>query len=318
MSEHSHESHASHSHEGHSHKEGDSHHHAPANFGAAFGIGIALNSLFVVVEIAVGLGVNSMALVADAVHNLSDVFALILAWIGYWFQTRKPSTRFTYGFGRVSIQAALINAVILIVGVGVILWESAQRFAKPAPLEGGVMMIVAGIGILINGGTALLFMRGGNDVNIRGAFVHMAADAGVSLGVVIAGGLVMLTSWYWIDPLVGVAIGLLVLFSSWGLVRESFHLSLDAVPQKIQVSAIREWFLQQEHVSSLHDLHVWPLSTNKTALTAHLIVGHEMTDSDALLRYLSKGIEAHFGIAHVTLQIEKSEAICEHGCEGAH
>ena len=209
MSGHSHD-HTGHSEHGHSH-------HSPTNFGPAFAIGIALNSAFVAVEVAVGFSVNSMALVADAVHNLSDVFALILAWIGFWFQSRQPSGRFTYGYGRVSIQAALINVLLLVSGVGAILWESIKRFSHPEPVAGGVMMLVAGIGILINGGTALLFMKSGGDVNIRGAFVHMAADAAVSLGVVIAGGLVLITQWQWIDPLMGVAIGLLVLVSSWGL-----------------------------------------------------------------------------------------------------
>lgn len=317
MSDHGHSPEPSGHDHGHDHGHGHSHSHAPANFGPAFAIGIALNTVFVAVEIGIGLWVNSMALVADAVHNLSDVFALILAWIGFWFQSRKPAGRFTYGFGRVSIQAALINAAILIVGVGAILWESIQRFAHPQPVEGGVMMLVAGIGILINGGTALLFMRGGNDVNIRGAFIHMAADAAVSLGVVIAGGLVLLTEWEWIDPLVGVGIAGMILISSWGLVRESVNLSLDAAPEKMNISAIRQWFTEQKAVESLHDLHVWPLSTNKTALTAHLVVG-DAVDTDALLSELAEEIEAHFGISHVTLQIEKSSRACERGCEEGH
>jgi len=314
----SHSDHSS-SHPAHDHGHGHdhAHHHAPANFGPAFAIGIALNSVFVAVELAIGFWVNSMALVADALHNLSDVFSLVLAWVGFWFLSRKPSGRFTYGFGRVSIQAALINVAILLVGVGAILFESIQRFAKPEPVEGGAMMIVAGIGILINGGTALLFMRGGSDVNIRGAFVHMAADAAVSLGVVVAGALVLLTSWDWIDPLVGVMIAGVILVSSWGLVRESVNLSLDAAPENVNVPGIREWFLQQAGVESLHDLHVWPLSTNKTALTAHLVIADGI-DADALLKELAEEIEEHFAITHITIQLEKASQACPHGCEEGH
>lgn len=293
------------------------HHHGASapSFGAAFLIGIALNSAFVAAEVIIGLHVDSMALVADGVHNFADVISLILAGIGYWFQSRQPAGRFTYGFGGVSIQSAVINAFLLVAGVTLILWESANRLWRPEPVPGGVLMVVAGIGILVNGGTALLFMKGSEgDVNIRGAFIHMAADAGVSLGVVGAGGIVLLTGWTLIDPLVGIAIGLLILWSSWELLAESLNLALQAAPKGVDLAALKSWLLARPGVQGFHDLHVWPLSTNKAALSAHLLV-EKLPEDDHFLHDLSHGLHESFGIGHVTIQTEVTPGGCGHGCQ---
>lgn len=301
--------------EGHHHNHGG---HAPQSFGTAFAIGIALNTAFVIVEILIGLRADSMALVADGVHNFADVISLVLAWVGYWFQSRKPSGRFTYGFGAVSIQSAVINAFLLVAGVTLILWESINRLLEPEPVPGGILMVVAGIGILINGATALLFMKGcKGDVNIRGAFIHMAADAGVSLGVVVAGGVVLLTGWTIVDPLVGIAIAAMILFSSWELLAESLNLALHAAPKSIDLNGLQSWLLAQPGIDGIHDLHVWPLSTNKTALSAHVQISG-VTDADALLHKISHGLHEKFGIEHSTIQTEANPGGCGHGCGAAH
>ena len=292
--------------------------HAPQSFGAAFAIGIALNTAFVIVEILIGLRADSMALVADGVHNFADVISLVLAWVGYWFQSRKPSGRFTYGFGAVSIQSAVINAFLLVAGVTLILWESISRLRSPEPVPGGILMVVAGIGILINGATALLFMKGSKgDVNIRGAFIHMAADAGVSLGVVIAGGVVLLTGWTVVDPLVGIAIAIIILASSWELLAESLNLALHAAPKSVDLNGLQTWLLAQPGIDGIHDLHVWPLSTNKTALSAHVQISG-VTDTDALLHQISHGLHEKFGIEHSTIQTEAKPGGCGHGCGAVH
>ncbi len=292
--------------------------HAPQSFGAAFAIGIALNTVFVIVEVLVGLRADSMALVADGVHNFADVISLVLAWAGYWFQSRKPSGRFTYGYGAVSIQSAVLNAFLLVAGVTLILWESISRLHHPEAVPGGILMIVAGIGILVNGATALLFMKGSHgDVNIRGAFIHMAADAGVSLGVVIAGGVVLLTGWTIIDPLVGIAIASMILFGSWELLTESLNLALNAAPKSVDLKALQAWLLARPGVDAIHDLHVWPLSTKKTALSAHVQISG-IADTDALLHDLSHELHEAFGIEHTTIQTESTPGGCGHGCDPAH
>lgn len=300
--------------EGHHHDHGG---HAPQSFGAAFAIGIALNTAFVIVEVLIGLRADSMALVADGVHNFADVISLVLAWVGYWFQSRKPSGRFTYGYGAVSIQSAVINAFLLVGGVTLIFWESIARLRHPEEVPGGTLMVVAGIGILINGATALLFMKGSKgDVNIRGAFIHMAADAGVSLGVVIAGGVVLLTGWTIVDPLVGIAIAVMILLSSWELLTESLNLALHAAPKSVDLKALQAWLLSQPGVAGIHDLHVWPLSTNKTALSAHVEISG-VGDTDALLHELSHELHEKFGIEHATIQTETASGGCGHGCHSA-
>ncbi|MEI6492595.1 MAG: cation diffusion facilitator family transporter [Verrucomicrobiota bacterium] len=288
--------------------------HTPQSFGAAFAIGIALNTAFVIVEVFIGLRANSMALVADGVHNFADVISLVLAGVGYWFQGRTPSGRFTYGYGAVSIQSAVINAFLLVAGVTLILWESIGRLRHPEDVPGGTLMVVAGIGILINGATALLFMKGSKgDINIRGAFVHMAADAGVSLGVVVAGGIVLLTGWTIVDPLVGIAIAIMILVSSRELLTESLNLALHAAPKSIDLRALESWLLSRPGVDGIHDLHVWPLSTNKTAMSAHLQISG-VSDTDALLHELSHGMHEQFDISHTTIQTEESPGGCGHCC----
>ena len=292
--------------------------HAPQSFGAAFAIGIALNSAFVIVEVLIGLRADSMALVADGMHNFADVISLALAWVGYWFQSRRPSGRFTYGYGAVSIQSAVINAFLLVAGVTLILWESSSRLRHPEAVPGGTLMVVAGIGILINGATALLFMKGSKgDVNIRGAFIHMAADAGVSLGVVIAGGVVLLTGWTIVDPLVGIAIAFMILVGSWELLTESLNLALNAAPKNVDLAALQAWLLARPGVETIHDLHVWPLSTNKTALSAHVQIAG-IADTDAFLHHLSHELHEKFGIEHTTIQTESNPEGCGHGCGPAH
>ena len=282
------------------------HVHAPASFGTAFAVGIALNTAFVVIEAGYGFASNSMSLVADAGHNLSDVLGLLVAWIASVLVRRRPSPRFTYGLRGSSILAALFNAVFLLVAVGAILWEAVVRLVHPEPVAGTTVMVVAAIGILINGFTAWLFARGAkDDINIRGAFLHMLADAAVSAGVVLAGLAILLTGAVWIDPAVSLVIGGLIIWASWGLLRESVAMSLSAVPSGIAPEAVAAHLRALPAVADLHDLHIWPMSTTETALTAHLVMtgGHP---GNAFLAAAAQDLRTRFGIAHVTLQIEEA------------
>ena len=297
-----HDAHGSHDHAGHSH--GPGHSHAPASFGKAFAIGIALNVGFVAVEATYGVLSNSVALLADAGHNLSDVLGLVVAWIATALAERAPSARYTYGMKGSSILAALFNAVFLLVAVGAIAWEAIQRFGEPAPVAGKTVMIVAAVGILVNGVTAWLFASGAKgDINIKGAFLHMAADAAVSAGVVIAGLVILYTGWTWLDPVVSLAIVAVIVWSTWGLLRDSLTLSLAAVPPGIDPAAVRSHLEGLPGVTALHDLHVWAMSTTETCLTAHLLMpgGHP---DDAFLMSAAAGIKDRFGIGHTTLQVE--------------
>lgn len=289
----------------HSHHHGDhGHGHAPRDYGFAFALGTGLNVLFVLVEAAYGILANSMALLADAGHNLSDVFGLLLAWGASIAAKRAPTTRFTYGFGSTSILAALINAVFLLVAVGAILLEAVQRLGQPEPVASTTVMVIAAIGIGINGLTAWLFASGShNDLNIRGAFLHMAADALVSAGVVATGFLMALTGWLWLDPLASIAIGAVIIAGTWGLLRESAGLALQGVPHAIDSGAVRAHLLRLPGVTDVHDLHIWPISTTETALTCHLVMpsGHP---GDAFLADTLDGLVTGFSIQHATLQIE--------------
>ena len=315
--DHGHAHHAqSHDHAGHHHAHGQSHAHAhgaghvhtPKNFGPAFAIGIALNLGFVGVEALYGWLSNSMALVADAGHNLSDVLGLVAAWIAAVLVKRAPTARFTYGLRGSSILAALFNAVVLLVATGGIIVEAVQRLLEPAPVAGTTVMVVAGIGILINGFTAWLFASGAKgDINIRGAFLHMAADAAVSAGVVIAGLVILYTGWTWLDPVVSLAIVAVIVWSTWGLLRDSLTLSLAAVPPGIDPVAVRRHLEGLPGVAALHDLHIWAMSTTDTCLTAHLLMPGGRPD-DAFLMAAATGIRERFGISHTTLQVETSEA----------
>jgi cobalt-zinc-cadmium efflux system protein len=291
---------------------GSAHVHAPADFGRAFALGIVLNLGFVAIEFIYGLIANSMALLADAGHNLSDVLALVIAWIASVLTKRPPSERYTYGLCGSSIVAALFNAVFLLLAVGAIAWEAILRLFHPEPVASGTVMIVAAIGILINGLTAWLFASGRKgDLNIRGAFVHMVADAAVSAGVVGAGAVILFTGWLWLDPLTSLVVVGLIVWGTWSLLRESFAMSVAAVPAAIDPQAVRRYLESCSGVAAVHDLHIWPMSTTDNALTAHLVFpdGHP---GDEFLMRCSTELRRRFGIGHTTLQIEISEATACH------
>ena len=286
------------------------HHHshghspAPRGHGMAFALGIALNLAFVAVEAGVGIVAGSMALVADAGHNLSDVLALVIAWGASVLAARAPSDRFTYGFKSSTILAALANAALLMIALGAILVETLRRLADPTPVAGGLVMAVAAVGILVNTGTALLFLRGRkDDLNIRAAFLHMAADAAVSAGVVLAGLAILLSGRTWIDPVTSLAIVALIGWGTWGLLKDSLKLGLLGVPQGIDEKAVRGFLSALPGVSAVHDLHIWPMSTTETALTAHLVIPAG-APGDAFLHELAHRLEHDFGIGHATVQVE--------------
>lgn len=310
------------SHHPHTHSHGH-HHHAPTGFGRAFALGIGLNAAFVLIEGGYGFFANSMALLADAGHNLSDILGLLVAWAAFAMAARKPTERFTYGFGQCSILAALFNAVFLMVAVGAIAWEALQRFAAPQPVAGGIVMGVALVGIGVNGFTAWLFARGRHhDINIRGAYLHMLADAAVSLGVVAAGLVITATGWQWVDPLTSLAIAALITWGTWSLLREALHMSLSAAPSGTSVSSIRAYLTSIEGVAGVHDLHVWPLSTTQTALTCHLVVPAAEHHTDAFLHGTIAELKEHFAIHHATIQLEHADTgtceDCAHGHNARH
>ncbi len=292
---------------GHSHGGGHGHAHAPASFDRAFAIGIGLNIVFVVIEAVYGIAANSLALLADAGHNLSDVAGLVLAWGATWLGRRKPTAKRTYGFGRASILAALGNAVLLLLAIGAIAWEAIRRFETPTPVQGGTVMIVAAIGIVINAATAMLFMRGRKgDINIRGAFLHMAADAGVSAGVVLAGLAIIYTGWLWLDPVVSLAIVAVIALGTWGLLKDSAGMAIDAVPDHVDRDDVHAHLSGLPGVTSVHDLHIWPLSTTETALTAHLVRADATVD-DAFTVEIARQLKTKFRINHATLQFETGD-----------
>ncbi len=281
------------------------HDHASADFSAAFAIGIALNIAFVAVEAFYGWKINSLALLADAGHNLSDVAGLVLAWGGALAGKLRPNARHTYGWKRGSIMAAFANALLLLVAMGSLAWEAAHRLQSPQATEGWTIIVVAGIGIVINTATALLFMRGRKgDLNIRGAFLHMAADALVSLGVVIGGALYLWQGWGWIDPVMSLAIAAIIVVGTWNLFRQSLHLMFDGVPEGIDPAAVRSLLLGLPNVSDVHDLHIWAMGTSQVALTAHLELSDPDVDLGSLLCKAEDELHEHFEIRHVTLQLE--------------
>jgi cobalt-zinc-cadmium efflux system protein len=287
---------------GHDHE----HQHAPADFGRAFAIGITLNLGFVAVETVYGFIANSMSLLADAGHNLSDVLGLVVAWSGAIMARRAPSPRFTYGLKKAPILAALANSLFLLIAVGAIGAEAIRRLFHPSSTQGETVMIVAGVGILINGLTALLFARGReHDINIRGAYLHMAADAAVSAAVVFAGLVILWTGQRWVDPVMSLAVAVVILWSGVGLLKESMWMSLAGVPSGIDVDLVEAELQQLDGVETVHDLHVWPLSTTETALTAHL-VAPGVDSTDALLRAARRMLHDRFRIEHCTLQVERS------------
>ncbi|MGI8978303.1 MAG: cation diffusion facilitator family transporter [Pirellulaceae bacterium] len=281
------------------------HQHGRREYGRVFAVGVVLNGLFVLLEAGCGIYVQSLALLADAGHNLSDVLGLLLAWGAMTLARRRPTARRTYGLRRTTIIAALANAVLLLVAVGAISWEAIRRFADPQPAHEAVIIGVAAAGIVVNTVTALLFLRGSHhDVNVRGAFLHMAADAAVSLGVVIAGIAIYFTHWLWIDPAISLMIAVVILVSTWGLLRESLDLALDAVPKGIEPRKVEDYLATLPGVREVHDLHIWGLSTTEAALTAHLVMP-ETPYEDALLLQITRELHDRFGIEHATLQVER-------------
>jgi cobalt-zinc-cadmium efflux system protein len=298
----------------HSHADFEHEHHAaPNGLGMVFALGIALNLGFVLVEAAYGVIGHSVALLGDAGHNLGDVLGLVIAWGAGVLTQRRPSHRYTYGLRSSSILAALFNAIVMLIAVGAIAVEAINRFAAPQPVATGAVMVVAAIGIVVNGATALL-LRGRHhhhDLNIRAAFVHMVADAGVSLGVVVTGALILATSWLWLDPAASLVVALVIVAGSWRLLRDAVNMALDAVPAGIDPAAVRDHLAAVAGVCAVHDLHIWPMSTTETALTCHLVIpaGHP---GDQALAVLAGDLHERFGIEHATIQVETGDP--EHPC----
>ena len=291
----------------HDHKHAHGHGHAPAEFNRAFAIGIALNLAFVGVEGFYGWRVDSLALLADAGHNLSDVAGLVLAWGGALAGKARPDARHTYGWQRASILAAFFNALLLLVAMGSLAWEAIGRLGAPPATQGWTLIGVAGVGIVVNTATALLFMRGREgDLNIRGAFLHMAGDALVSLGVVLGGALYLWRGWAWIDPVMSLAIAAIIVAGTWSLFSQSLHLLFDGVPETVDLARVRQLLLGLPGVSEVHDLHVWAMGTSQVALTAHLVLREAGAGSDAVLRAAEHALHQQFNIRQITLQAESA------------
>lgn len=292
------------------------HHHASPDYNRAFAIGVALNVVFVVIEVFYGIVADSLALITDAGHNLSDVLGLLLAWGASFLAGKQPSARRTYGFSRATILASMFSGLLLLTAVAVIGWEAVNRFITPAKPAGGTIMAVAGIGVLINTITAWFFVAGkDHDLNIRGAYLHMASDALVSLGVVISGFVIWKFGLKWFDPLSSLLIAMVIFWSTWGLLRDSLNLAIDAVPRGMDPVEIRAWLSAQAGVEDMHDLHIWPMSTTETALTAHLVMSKPPPD-DQFLHQLTTQLEAKFRISHATFQIERGDE--NHPCMQSH
>lgn len=304
---------AMHGHHGHAHDHSHDHaHHHPAPSDKRYTIAIALNLGFVAVEAAAGFAANSTALLSDATHNLSDVLGLALAGGAAWLAEQQTGTQRTYGFSKATVLAALANALVLVVACGGLLWEASSRLFTPHATQPLFIMLVAAAGVVINGATAMLFLAGRKeDVNVRGAYLHMLADAGVSAAVIVAGALIYFTGANWIDPAVSIAVVLLILWGAWGLLKESLDLTLDAAPANIDVAKVRDYLSALPGVTAVHDLHVWAMGATKPALTAHLV--RPEGNDDAFLAKVAEGITHRFGISHVTLQIERTQRDdCEH------
>ncbi len=298
-----------HDHADDDHDHDHSHVHAPADFGRAFAIGMALNLGFVALEVVYGVLAHSVALLSDAGHNLSDVLGLGAAWLASELVKRAPSARLTYGLRGSSILAALFNAVFLLLTIGAISWEAIQRLFNPGPVGEVTVMAVAAAGVVVNGVTAWLFMSGQkDDINLRGAFLHMASDALVSLGVVVAGLIILMTGWFWLDPAVSLAINVFIVWGTWGLLREALAMSIAAVPSRIDPDTVRTYLIDRPGVASIHDFHVWSMSTTEIALTCHLVMpeGHP---GDAFLHGLCEDLLAKFRIGHATFQIETDPTV---------
>jgi cobalt-zinc-cadmium efflux system protein len=313
--------HDHHHHHDHDHGHGHHHHHhaPPDGNSRAFALAIGLNSLFVAIEFVYGFIANSTALMADAGHNLSDVLGLLLAWGAAQLAKSAPNGRYTYGLRSSSILAALANALLLMVACGAIGWEAVHRFSQPAAVEGVTVSVVAAIGVLVNGFSAWLFMAGRkDDLNVRAAYQHMAADAAISLGVVVSGLVIMYTGWTLLDPLVSLGIVVMIVAGTWSLLRESVRLMMAAVPANVDMGAVRSFLVERPGVSEVHDLHIWAMSTTETALTAHVVMPGGYP-GDGIIDDLVAQLRADFAIHHCTLQVE--EGTTDHGCalhEAAH
>ncbi len=303
----SHQHNHHHNHHDHSHSH---HHHAVPSSSRAFAIGITLNIVFVIIEVFYGLVANSSALLADAGHNASDVLSLIFAWTATWLATFKPKGKYTYGLRKTTILVSMLNALLLFGAVIFIIIDAIEKLKNPQPVGGTEIMIVAVIGVVINTATALLFMRGQkHDLNVKGAFLHMAADAAVSLGVVIAGLLINVTGQQWIDPLTSFIIVIIIIWGTWRLFIESVDLALDAVPKQIEIDHVREFLLKLDGVEDLHDLHIWAMSTTRIALTVHLVIPNG--SNNQFIAHLQHELNHHFNIEHTTIQIE-TESMDDH------
>lgn len=294
------------------------HHHPSKDYGRAFATGVTLNLVFVFVEATYGWWAGSLALLADAGHNLSDVLGLLMAWGGYALAKVAPTRKRTYGWRGSTILAALFNALLLLVAVGGIAWEAIGRLSDPPDVSAPIVITVAMFGVMINTLTAMLFMRGRDkDLNIRGAYLHMAADALLSLGVAVAGAVIIWTGWLWVDPVTSLIIAIVILVGTWDLLRESFHLAMQAVPPGIDIDQVHDFLGGLQGVTEVHDLHVWAMSTTEIAMTAHL-VRPNLENDDALLRQASEDLHHHFDISHTTIQIERSidDASCGQSEDG--
>lgn len=304
-------SHSGHGHH-HAHGERDFGEGTSVDYARAFKLGIVINTLFVAIEAGCGLWVGSVALVSDAGHNLTDVLALGLAWGAFAIARKPPTSRHTYGLKRATILASLASAVMLCIALGAIGWEAITRLSSPPPMNGVVLVVVAGVGVIINAITAAMFMRGRHiDLNLRGAYLHMAADAAVSFAVVLAGALIYWTGWLWVDPVLALLVAVTIGAAGYNLLRESLDLAMDAVPSHVDVEAVRHYLASLPGVADVHDLHIWGMSTTETALTAHLVVDSTV-DNDDRLRRIADHLGAEFRIKHPTIQLERG--LSEQGC----
>jgi cobalt-zinc-cadmium efflux system protein len=293
----------------HGHGHGDPQH--GLSFGAAFATATALNLALVAIQAVYGVMAHSMALLADAGHNAGDVLALLLAWATYALSQKRPTERFTYGFGSTSIMAALVNATVLLVVTGAIAWAALERLFAPQPVAGSTVMVVAGISIVLNGTAAAILPRGhGHDLNVYGAFLHLVADAAVSAGVLAAGLVILLTGWTWVDPAVSLAISGVIVWTTWGFLRDAAKMSLQAVPPQINPAAVRDYLQSLPSVAEVHDLHIWPMSTTETALTCHLVIPDDDPPAD-FFDIIYAELQQRFGIAHPTIQIERGDRPCK-------
>jgi cobalt-zinc-cadmium efflux system protein len=294
-------------HGGDDHHHGHAHSHAPASFGRTFAITTALNIVLVAAQVVYGLYANSLALLADAGHNFGDVMGLVIAWVAFAIADWRPSARFTYRMRAASIMSAMANGLLLLAAVAIIVYEAAHRLFAPEPVATGPVIVVAAVAVVINGASAWLLSRGSqSDLNMRGAFLHMLADAGVSVAVIVAAGGIMLTGWQWLDPAVSLLISVVILIGTWRLLRDSVRLALNAAPRDIDPAEVQRYFEGLPGVSGLHDLHIWAMSTTETALTCHLVTpgGHP---GDAFLQKIAGDLRSRFAIGHATVQIELND-----------